>query len=713
MSSQSIIPHVNLNSNTDSGYIVSASSNTLPYTYRGYTPFTTSTFTNGWISSPEKYDSNLPIPTNYVKSEWNINSSNNFAWANPAEFTRNGSPDENSIERLMNPYGIMSDVWVCKNKDVEGADGGWNVTFPVSDTKNYVSIIYVKRVSDSTSGRFYHGCHPDNTSNVSSGLPVPNPYFTNYSGGALLESLPKDEWCVSIGFIYAKNSTVTTDNPNGGIYVVTGPNAGKKLDTGVQKSYKMLSGATKQRHRTYLYYSSVIDTSILLWGAGFYEWNPSEEFNINSITIPINNGIKSTTYTGTSKINDISGEYLTIKLPKKMKLSSVNIQNRNDDLYRGDPFTVYIYGKNDSDTSWTQIGYKTNLRHGKMITNSIEATTNSFYNNYAFLVKDIVFFMRKYVSINKITLTGLIEDTSTIVTIPDKNLLEFMTPFNYSDPDVIYKAVVPTTSGSILPGQYDISDSSHYYDTPYEPYNAFDDNVYLYWASTGQYNIDRNSSTYGLYIPTSSTPARINNRMGDYIILETPIKDRLTGYRITNRNIDTGTFPSTVHLFGSNDRNIWTELDTKTDLIPGNNIVNPSNSSWFSISNTTNSYKIFALLVSKITSADTISKNVMINKIEYVGIPDISSYVPIGVGSSTSYMPSSSRSSMPSSTLTSTSSSYIPPGVSKSDNTPKDTEDTEDTNKLSSGAIAGIAIGVFIFILIIVILYFAYSRRNK
>lgn len=703
MSSQTIIPDKSLTSNNDSNYIVSASSTRNPYVYRGFNPFTTGNYTNSWISSGGKYTRDITLKFNYAKSAWstsstvNINSTN--VWPNATSAYINGNVTENYIQALPNPYGRTKNVWVCKNMDTNTGggsiepDGGWNVTFNnISDSKNYISIVYVKRVGTGSSGSFYHGCSYSTTMPLVGSTPETNPYFTNSGGGVGLWKLPQDEWCVCISFIYSKNSTVTTNNTNGGIYVLTGPDAGKKLDTGVHRSFKMKNGATEQTHRAYLFYSETVDTysstnssilsqtasTLLFWEPGFYEWDPSEEFSLPLLTIPSEDAEFRNKYSGTSKINSRLGEYLTIEFPKKISLSSINIQNTNNDKYRGDPFTVYIFGSNDN-TTWTEIGYKTNLQHGKLITNTIpiySGSTNNLYNSYALLFTNIIGYSASYVSINKITFTGVIEGSSSQVTLPDKDIQSLILPFDYSDPNVSYVANVV---GGVLPGMYIIKETSFFPDAFYEPFKAFDNNDDSLWGSNGFYN------------NTTSTRPKINGIEGEYLILECPIRYKLSGYRIKNSGW-TDNIPETIYLFGSNDNSTWTQLDTRSGLVGTSKAMNPpqsSTGSWFNI-NPQNSYKSYAILVSKLNK--NLVKQATINRIEYLGIPDVSTYIPISTQYTSSPPPSDSI------------------GSNKSGNIePKNITSSESDTKKSIWSMSGYSIISLIFICVGVVLLGIYT----
>ena len=161
-------------------------------------------------------------------------------------------------------FGRRTKIWKARNNDASSnADGGWNKVIKGLDkNKGYMSVTYVKRVSSSTNGAFYHGCGTGTnyTLNLSNNTENRNPYFGSFN----ISGLPQNVWCVSVGYIRANNDNSKT-NTNGGLY---------RLDTGAKirsyTDYKM--GTTGvQHHRTYLYYSTSQGCFIGLDITGFYE----------------------------------------------------------------------------------------------------------------------------------------------------------------------------------------------------------------------------------------------------------------------------------------------------------------------------------------------------------------------------------------------------------------------------------------------------------
>lgn len=203
---------------------------------------------------------------NYASNtNWELGTSRTTYSANYGDaFTINGSSSENRVEWDIGPFGRRTKIWKARNNDsASNADGGWNKVIKGLDkNKGYMSVTYIKRVSSSTNGQFYHGCGTGSgwTLNVSNNTGNGNPYFSAFG----ISLLPQNVWCVSVGYIRANNDNSKT-NTNGGLY---------RLDTGAKlrsyTDYKM-GTAGIQHHRTYLYYSTSQAASLDWTLPGFYE----------------------------------------------------------------------------------------------------------------------------------------------------------------------------------------------------------------------------------------------------------------------------------------------------------------------------------------------------------------------------------------------------------------------------------------------------------
>jgi len=211
---------------------------------------------------------------NYATSQgWAVNVTGNFN-SQPGyyggNFGRNGSNAENKVDWGETPSGARGLIWTSINDSTSNDDGGWGKTITnlLGDQYSYMSIVYVRRTGDQSTGlgSFYHGCDGGNTLNLD-GNANTNPYFQAPSAGVL----PNGVWCVAIGIIQANSDSNTNVAAIGGLY---------RCDTGEKingaSTFKMKSGATQQTHRTYLYYSTNVDNNLEWFDPGFYTIDGSE-----------------------------------------------------------------------------------------------------------------------------------------------------------------------------------------------------------------------------------------------------------------------------------------------------------------------------------------------------------------------------------------------------------------------------------------------------
>ena len=209
-------------------------------------------------------------------------------------FVRNGETAANHVEHGDLPNGARGLLWRSKSNESwdgvganPGADGGWNKDIEALDpNRSYLSVVYVRRVSDdsdSAGGYFYHGCQTAGRNPATGdfeyfyttdmdGSGVINPYFniTNAS------NLPKDVWCLSIGFIRAASDPDTTQTNITGIYRLDTGQTVAQYNSTFPQEYRMgndvnLDPQYSQRHRTYLYYDNRGTTQLDWCWPGFYE----------------------------------------------------------------------------------------------------------------------------------------------------------------------------------------------------------------------------------------------------------------------------------------------------------------------------------------------------------------------------------------------------------------------------------------------------------
>ena len=243
----------------------------------------------------DKGDSGTSHVVNYASNRnWGIGNNVALGASEPASggnFTSNGAASENNIHWDIGPFGRRTKIWKARNNDTaSNADGGWNKGIVGLDpNKGYMSVTYVRRVGSITSGSFYHGCGQGKITKNLNGTVNGNPYFNAFG----ISLLPKDVWCVSIGYIRAANDNSTAKG-NGGVYRL---DTGEKLETNRDIDYKMVG--TTQTHRTYLYYSTNRAASLDWALPGFYEV-ASDSPTLSDLLGKVGDSAQSTNYAVTS-----------------------------------------------------------------------------------------------------------------------------------------------------------------------------------------------------------------------------------------------------------------------------------------------------------------------------------------------------------------------------------------------------------------------------
>ena len=181
-------------------------------------------------------------------------------------FQVNGSTSENKLTWKLTPYSSPGLTWESINDAGSDADGGWNkYVNGLSSAKSYRSIVWVRRTNASTNGSFYFGCDGGNTLNLDNTANT-NPYFFATGISTLATT---NRWYLVVGYIhaYADGSTTSYSKMYDSI-------TGQVVAGGTD--YKMANGATRQMHRTYLYYSTDTNANLEWWGPRFEEINGNE-----------------------------------------------------------------------------------------------------------------------------------------------------------------------------------------------------------------------------------------------------------------------------------------------------------------------------------------------------------------------------------------------------------------------------------------------------
>ncbi|WP_344820918.1 DUF6443 domain-containing protein, partial [Aquimarina gracilis] len=175
-------------------------------------------------------------------------------------FNQNGKTSENNRVIGLDPGGEFSLLWQCGNDIDHDADGGWNTDyFEVDKNVGYRYTVWVKRTG-SQNGSTYHG-----TRNVSTliGSRHNNPYFWH-------GDLPQlDTWYLIVGIIHPYNYT-GSDLGISGVYDLNG---NRVIDG---NEFKWNDDVVTSAFRSYLYYSTDINTNQFFWNPGLQKLDGTE-----------------------------------------------------------------------------------------------------------------------------------------------------------------------------------------------------------------------------------------------------------------------------------------------------------------------------------------------------------------------------------------------------------------------------------------------------
>jgi hypothetical protein len=170
-------------------------------------------------------------------------------------FSQNGEAAANSIRSYSNPWGEEDIVWYSPGNDVTSdADGGWATSaFNIDPTKKYRFAVWIRR-EDVGNGRTYFGTNGYDAAGANvgvlslAGVVNTNAYFTS----GLITDWPRlaNEWLLFVAHVHPHTYTLTTNDPQTGIY----DKFGNKLYS--MSDFKWRNTNTKTIHRTYLYYST-------------------------------------------------------------------------------------------------------------------------------------------------------------------------------------------------------------------------------------------------------------------------------------------------------------------------------------------------------------------------------------------------------------------------------------------------------------------------
>ena len=165
---------------------------------------------------------------NIIQEDWEIgqisqgeflDASSEFAsrfriimtWASPS------GVDQAAVQMIDDgPYNQRCKVLECTtgvpDPDNTGrADGGWIITTPVDPGWTYASVVFVRRTSATSGGKFYHGpggwSGLTRTADLNGDIPASS---NTYFGSPSTSSFSQNEWHVSIGFLRKLSSDTTS-----------------------------------------------------------------------------------------------------------------------------------------------------------------------------------------------------------------------------------------------------------------------------------------------------------------------------------------------------------------------------------------------------------------------------------------------------------------------------------------------------------------------
>jgi hypothetical protein len=173
----------------------------------------------------------------------------------------NGDAAENVRSLQTDPWGNTNMVWGTFPDAVSGPDGGWVTSYvAIDNTKLYRHSVWVRRISDTTSGTCYFGLYTNGTGStvvIPTGATQTNPYWDYRNIG----SFTKNTWYLLVGHIFPYNSTTITKHNDSGIYTVASGKVANNVGN-VPNDVKFPSNATTMANRCYHYYCTDVTSKI-------------------------------------------------------------------------------------------------------------------------------------------------------------------------------------------------------------------------------------------------------------------------------------------------------------------------------------------------------------------------------------------------------------------------------------------------------------------
>jgi hypothetical protein len=303
-------------------------------------------------------------------------------------------------------------------------------------------------------------------------------------------------------------------------------------------------------------------------------------------------------YSGTRSLGGVSGEWLKLELPFRLKLSYLMLASRDtsSNPQNQGPQDLVMMGSND-DVNWTTIKTVTGLtpapdnEYDTIVTNAQKAY------KYIAMVCTKVFGAGGFLSVGELRYFGHKENDTTRFPV-SSTVLKY--------PHVAMTGQ-PGTSQNVSDLQhaqrgYEVTASSMYVDNasnPYQPWRMFDDiGSSSWWASTGQANTyGGGSGAYGTVRSAnlgSDSGGSATPENGEWVKIKLQHAIVLS-HIVMVGTTDTSALPKSFKLYGSNNGTSWTEILAVT----GASSLNTSTGTTFTPSSTPSAYKHFGLVITQ------------------------------------------------------------------------------------------------------------------
>jgi hypothetical protein len=174
-------------------------------------------------------------------------------------------------------------------------------------------------------------------------------------------------------------------------------------------------------------FNGVYGTELDMWVSSLYTYNVAD-------------GTVDTSNVAT--FQGISGEYVTLNLPKKISLKKVRLHSRNNSGASNPPNKGRIFGSN-GDSIWKQLTTYDDLNMSHNDYRTIQVNATEYYKNYTFLIEEITIFgTSTYACIAELELYGHEEGDESV--------------------DVVHRSVPNKPGQQHLEVYWDANDSNSY-----------------------------------------------------------------------------------------------------------------------------------------------------------------------------------------------------------------------------------------------------------